>query len=84
MDAKKHTLKLVTAIDMDELTIRLLEASCEMKRPLGQSSAEIMADLRKSTAHDPAQVFLINSCKAMAETAVAFMVESINAGQVPS
>lgn len=82
-DAKKKTLALVAEIDPEELTIRLLEISCSMKRPPGRSASDLMAEQRRLAERDPIAAQAIQAHEAMAREAINFMVEKINAGQQP-
>jgi hypothetical protein len=83
-DPKAKTLALMATVDVDELTIRLLEISCEMKRPLGRSTASLMAEQRRIAQGNPLAGDTLRQHENMAQAAVAFMVESINAGQRPA
>lgn len=81
---KERAVALVAAVDVDELTIRLLEIGCQMKRPAGRSSADLMADQWRVAAQNPVAGHAIRAHRDMAVAAIEFMVESINAGQRPS
>jgi hypothetical protein len=83
-DPKAKTLALVASVDVEELTIRLLEISCGLKRPLGRSPAELMADQRQVAQSNPLAGETLRAHERMAQAAVAFMIESINAGQRPA
>lgn len=83
-DPKAKTLALVAAVDVDELTLRLLEISCQMKRPVGLSPAAIMAENRRIYASNPIAGDAIRAHEAMAHAAIQFIVECVNAGQRPA
>ena len=83
-DPKAKTLALVAAVDVDVLTLRLLEISCQMKRPAGRSPVSLMAEQRKLAAHDPIAGEAIRAHEEMAQAAIQFILECVNAGQRPA
>jgi len=47
-DRRERAKMLITEIDPAELTVRLVEIGCHMKRPPGMSGQEALRELRQS------------------------------------
>lgn len=79
-DVKSKTLALVAAIDPAELTVRLLEIGCKIKRPIGVTGRDALAQVRDGGAPK----YIVDDFEAMAAAAMAYVAECINAGKRPS
>ncbi len=76
--AKKHALRGIAEIDRDELTTRLLEIGCQMKRPAGQSGREAMANTRALVDAGKIPDYIVADFEKMADCAVRYLTECIN------
>lgn len=73
-DVKSRSIALVGAIDEGELTLRIIEAMGECKRPSGWTFSQIMA----ATPPDVA-----TGARACARAALAYVAECLANGERP-
>jgi hypothetical protein len=77
MAPKTHMLKAVAEIDHAELTIRLMQIGCRIRRPIGMTGAEALADARAKMAGTSTD-YIVKDFEEMAAVAVMYLTECIN------
>jgi hypothetical protein len=71
----------VSTIDQAELTIRLLEIGCKLKRPADRSGQQALADVREQVASGRVPQYIVDDFEAMALAAIEYFGECISSAQ---
>lgn len=66
----------VAEIDRDELTVRLLEIGCGVRRPEGLSGGDALKEIRET-----APLKIVSDFEAMAHASIAYVVDQISAAK---
>lgn len=80
MSLQIKTAAFVAEIDHAELTVRLLEIGCQLKRREGQSAAQIMKDVWAQAERGQIPEKVVGDFERMAEAAILYVAEQIRAG----
>ena len=76
--AKEIANRGVAEIDHSELTIRLLEIGCKIKRPPGSSGVEALAHIRKLARDGKYPAYIVQDFEDMATAAIKYLGECIS------
>lgn len=77
------TSAFVAEIDHSELTVRLLEVGCGLKRPEGKSAYQILTDAWDAAEGKPINQKTLADFEYMAQAAIEYLAEQINKGGKP-
>lgn len=75
--AKKHALRGVAEIDHSELTVRLLEIGCKIKRPVGATGHEALTQTRQMARDGKIPAYIVRDFEDMATAAIEYLGECV-------
>jgi hypothetical protein len=81
MDAKNRATGYIAEIDPAELTVRLIECGCKMKRPEGHTGRAAWEQFEQAARAGTVPEYIIKDFEAMAHIAIAYFGECIDALQ---
>lgn len=68
-------------IDEAELTLRLLEIGCKIKRPKGKAARDCMAEIDGKVARGEVPAYIVADFRAMARASVEYFGECLRAAK---